>query len=419
MLLSRSRCVCLGREKNSSNNHMEWLRAHDKHLLVLSLAGKLVFSLHQEDTESLAICSLFAALTAKSSSPLRQVSGPGFKLVFVQRGDLLLVGKCPEPYSSRLLELELDLLYQHVLFHVTLPALEHLFRGNASYDLSGLLGGTDASNRELIAHAETELAVMLQALPVLALRGARQDLIHQLELARQDCAVFAYVISLHDQAPKFVCGLGPKQAKRRYSGVSNVTDFLLLASVAVKSAVMETWMPFCLPGFNNQGHLHCYSSALVKHKLFLVLCTSEPSLERFHLCAQRKVAFCNAVLLAGAWEETLDDEGVGLESSPALHFAIRLGAQYVESKSKGPSKGYLVKRYEGLGAGSREGEEKRLVWDVQMRDVAAYSQGKEMEVFAIFPPLTTPSAGQRALADIHQHAAQNRSRFFSLPEETA
>ncbi|KAH9255070.1 hypothetical protein BASA81_006829 [Batrachochytrium salamandrivorans] len=406
---------------------MEWLRKHEKHLLVLSLAGKLVFSLHQGETESLAICSMFAALAARSSSPLRQVSGHGFKLVFVMKGDLLLVGKCPESYSSELLKLELDLLYQHILFHVTLPALEHLFAGNASYDLSGLLGGTDGNNRELIAHSETELAVMLQALPVLALKAARQDLIHQLELARQDCAVFAYLISHQDQTPKFVCGLGPKQTKRRYSGVNNVTDFLLLASVAVKSAVMETWMPFCLPGFNNQGHLHCYSSALIEHKLFLVLCTSEPSLERFHLCAQRKVAFCKAMsLVRGEWDKILDNDldEVGLESSPALHFAIRLGRQYVESKSKGPGKGYLVKRYEALGivaaVGSREGgeEERRLVWDVQMRDVAAYSEGKEMEVFAIFPPLTTPSAGQRALADIHQHATQNKSRFFSLPEET-
>ena len=73
---------------------------------------------------------------------------------------------------NRLLTRQLELIYQHILFHVTAPALAHVFATNPGYDLSTLLGGTRNEVLGLIKHTHYHLDLALGATPVLRLSAA-------------------------------------------------------------------------------------------------------------------------------------------------------------------------------------------------------------------------------------------------------
>jgi len=96
----------------------------------------------------------------------------------------------------RYLVRQLDLLYQHVLFHVTAPALAHVFASNPSYDLSALLGGTESEAHGLIHEAHYNLSLLLDATPVQALSApSRKKLIALLETCCKGVALFGLVLS--------------------------------------------------------------------------------------------------------------------------------------------------------------------------------------------------------------------------------
>lgn len=442
--------ACKPTPKKAQKMEASWLTKHDKHLLVLSSAGKPVFTLHDDMFDGggggLAICSLFCAIASKTQNKLQEVCGARFKLVFKHRGELLLVGvtsSYPQMSTSAML-VELDLLYSHILFHVTLPALDHLFKTNPSYDLSHLLGGTDYAARMLVKCASVELGVMLKALPVLPLMrrpDLRGKICALLDAARKDCATFAFLIASppteeDNTRAMLVCGLGPKgkTTTSKYYGVHSTTDFLLLANFVLRSTqseVMETWTPLCLPDFNTNGHFHCYASSITDQPgLFLILCTTNPSLEHFHLCAQRKRDFSEALLalldkqqpLLQAYEENTPIDLFA--SKLALHVAVRISGQYVESKQAGlnsPFRNikaeYITARYESLKIHARTEDAARLVCDAQMRDLAVFSKERDMEIYALFPPLTAPSQVEHELAGIRTEVLKHKFELYSLPEQ--
>jgi len=105
---------------------------------------------------------------------------------------------CVSLRARRYLARQLDLLYQHVLFHVTAPALAHVFASNPSYDLSVLLGGTEGEAHGLIHEAHYNLSLLLDATPVQALSApSRRKLVALLETCCKGVALFGLVLSTH------------------------------------------------------------------------------------------------------------------------------------------------------------------------------------------------------------------------------
>jgi hypothetical protein len=272
-----------------------WIDAHSKHVVILSHAGKPVFSRYPYGDSGMAVIALIRGLAAKTQDQLRSLRSPSFCLVVLVKPHLILacVSKTREPvsYQRDLLEL----LYHHVIFHVTLPALGQLFSSNPGYDLGALLGGTQTEALGLIRGAHYDLNLLLRAIP--ARRCAnRHRLGELLEMASKPVAHFGVVMGLHDLGVLALYSAG-KQAKL------DPMDYLLLANFVKHAPQLrndaKTWTPLCLPKFNASGHLQAYAAPLAGMDLVLLLLTLDSSLDTFHLCSERHAILHDALVVNG------------------------------------------------------------------------------------------------------------------------
>ncbi|EOD28505.1 hypothetical protein EMIHUDRAFT_204396 [Emiliania huxleyi CCMP1516] len=192
-----------------------------RHLLVLSSAGKPIFSLQHGDETSVAdLAALVAAIVSfvqRGGDEIRHVRAGATSLAFLVRGPLYLVASssCGDtvPYLSR----QLAALHAQLLSVLT-SKVEEVFARNAGFDLRSLLGGTDRALQRMLRGATSSPSLLLQAPPAMrappALRG---ELTRRLRRNRPAPLLFAFA---DDQS--------------------------------------QSWLPLCLPHFNERGFLHAH-----------------------------------------------------------------------------------------------------------------------------------------------------------------
>ena len=90
-----------------------WLHSHRKHVLIISLAGKPVFSRHAYGDSGLAICALVRGLCAKTRDQLVAVSTPVFRMAVVIKPQLILVAISQTAEPVEYLTRQLELLHNH------------------------------------------------------------------------------------------------------------------------------------------------------------------------------------------------------------------------------------------------------------------------------------------------------------------
>ena len=458
-----------------------WLNSHPKHLLILTSAGKPVFSLHDDfGSSGLALCALIRALASKSGDKLQTVTGSrGLVMVFEQRGELLLVasqyllkdvngvnsdGKSLETMMVldegesecvELLRAQLDMLYLHVIFHVTRPALDSLFRNNPSYDLAGLLGGTEVEIRNLVRSGESELALGLDAIPTLPLPPTlRTSLVKALDAARDNFAVFGFLIA---KDGRLVAGVGPRMGKTRFGGMmAHTRNFLLLANFVRSNpqvASTQTWAPLCMPLFDDSGHFQVYGSSVspgVSGRLFFLLLIADTSLVHFHEASTRCSSFADKMKTQ---LQTVEDQ-LAVEVSPddllgdtlrqqikpssrPLHVVLRVtnkdqqSSQFFETQKSSPlnpfpptesNRGwhYLLKRYSTIRFKALEDPSCKLVYDARTRDAVLWyresaGMDSELEILAQFPPLANQTQVSLVAGRLKAYAQKEHSRLFCFP----
>jgi hypothetical protein len=304
----------------------------------------------------------------------------------------------------------------------------NLFERNPSYDLGNLLGGTEIEARNLLHMSENELSVALNAIPVFPLPyDTRLLLLDALDEAREDVAPFALLLG---KDGSFVAGLGPRTKKSKFgSFLTHSMDFLLLSNFVnggPHAIGMETWTPLCLPLYDDSGHFHAYCAG-VSEGVFLLLLTTDPSLDRFHEASKRKIAFVERMKT----QLEFVSEKLKLISSPedfdaksAFHVCVRMSSkdgssQYYESK-KSPSSSpldlskhreYLVKRY----ASVRGNGESKLIWDARLRDAVIYYQEVDLEIICLFPPLFPQTSAAFVVQKVKSFVNKNKNILFCFP----
>jgi hypothetical protein len=443
-----------------------WLTSFSKQLFILTSAGKPVFSLHDSfGTNGLAICALIRAISAKTLDRLEIIHGKeNLKIIFVYKSELLLVcSSIPgatlgdegdmedsEQESVQFIQSQLELLYLHILFHVTKPALVNLFAKNSAYDLSTLLGGTEVEARNLIEFSEHELTLMLDAIPTVTLPiEMRLSILEALDQCRENLAPFAFLINKDGM---LIAGCGPRRPqnyrKSKFGPMLPYSkNFLLLANFIRSTPQLlstQMWTPLCFPLFDDSGHFQVYCSSVSadddSEQLFLLLLTTDQSLENFHECSRRRDIFKSKInvesIITKISRSQLSCEDI-FEHSPTnkvFHMVIRAATkdehstQYVESK-KSPSfacpidlhvspKGrrYLVRRYSNLRLQAESDASFRMIVDAKPRDSAFFYREAELEIMGLFPPLATQAEMVQALAKIKAYVQKNKQHLFCFPQ---
>jgi len=156
--------------RNGSNNSIEAPKEHStmkSNYLVLSDAGKLIFSHYGDDVSLCTICGLIQTLRATtlnseslSFGDIQCINTDSSLLVFMSVGPITLVAlsfKDSEGFCDTVdyLRLKLECIYSAIIFTLT-DEVQYMLLNDPQLDISYLLGSTNTKIRNLLDEMDLE-----------------------------------------------------------------------------------------------------------------------------------------------------------------------------------------------------------------------------------------------------------------------
>lgn len=233
-----------------------------KHFLILSSAGKPVWSRHGNDqliTSSIAVIQTIISFYQDVSDSLKGFTAGGARFVILSKGSLNFVAISCLGESDQQLRVQLEALYMQILSTLTLPVLERMFKTRASTDLRRPLQGTEKLLSALAdGFTRGSPSTLLQALECLKLRKAHRNVINNTLLkVKASHLLYGLIVA----GGRLVSVVRPRKHSLHPGDLQLIFNMLFEAG-SVRAGGGENWIPLCLPGFNNTGYVYMYVSFL-------------------------------------------------------------------------------------------------------------------------------------------------------------
>ncbi|SCZ88089.1 BZ3500_MvSof-1268-A1-R1_Chr2-1g04181 [Microbotryum saponariae] len=256
-------------ESDKASTEQEAIELTPRRYFILSSAGKLIFTTDLDDEEATGYVGVMQAIIsifADEGDKLRYVDAGKMKIAFVLKAPLYLVCISDWGEPEFVLRTHLDYLYLQVLSIVTYSQLSGIFSKRSNFDLRRLMQGTEPFFHHLVKTLQTSFAILTSSLEVYRIdQGTREEVAKALlpskhkPQAQSLGLLYAFVIS----SGRIVTLLRPTRH------TIHPTDLHLLLSTISSSTTFqapdsESWIPVCLPRFNNKGFLHAYISYLTQ-----------------------------------------------------------------------------------------------------------------------------------------------------------
>lgn len=241
--------------------HALW-KSKRKHFLILSAAGKPIYTRHGSDaiiSSYVGIIQTVISAYSGNNDQLRSFQADSTLFVILSQNNLFLVGITSLPESEAQVRVQLEALYMQILSTLTLPTLTHLFSVRPSTDLRRPLEGTEVLLSSLAdSFTRGSPSTLLSALECLKLRKSSRSVINNTMIkARVDDLLYGLVVA----GGRLVSVIRPKKHSLHPSDLQLIFNMLFEAE-GIKAGGGESWVPICLPGFNNTGYLYMYVSFL-------------------------------------------------------------------------------------------------------------------------------------------------------------
>ncbi|RAL16251.1 guanine nucleotide exchange factor MON1 [Aspergillus homomorphus CBS 101889] len=241
---------------------LERWKAKRKHYLILSAAGKPIWTRHGDGgliSTYIGVIQTIISFYEGSKDPLRSFSAGDTKFVIVTKGPLYLVAISRLLESDTQLKLQLEALYMQILSTLTLPSLTHLFSVRPSTDLKRPLQGSETLLSTLAdSFTKGSPSTLLSALECLKIRKSHRQAINNTLLKTK---VSSLLYGLVVAGGRLVNVVRPKKHSL-HPGDLQLLFNMIFEAEAVKAGGGESWIPVCLPGFNSSGYLYMYVSFL-------------------------------------------------------------------------------------------------------------------------------------------------------------
>lgn len=233
-----------------------------KHYLILSSAGKPIYSRHGDQNlvnGYIGIIQTIISFYEGANDPLKGFTAGGARFVINTEGPLYFVAISKLGESDSQLRTQLEALYMQILSTLTLPTLTHLFTNRPSTDLRRPLQGTEPLLSSLAdTFTKGSASALLSALECLKIRKSERHVINNALLKnRTDKLLYGLIVA----GGRLVSVIRPKRHSLHPSDLQLIFNMLFEAG-GVKAGGGENWIPLCLPGFNNKGYLYMYVSFL-------------------------------------------------------------------------------------------------------------------------------------------------------------
>jgi hypothetical protein len=232
---------------------------HQKHVFVLSLSGKPIYSRYGKEDKLVNLFGIMQALVSivqDEKDNLRSVVAGRHRFVFVCRGPLVLVAVSKLKLSENQLALQLKYTYNQILSVLTNTQLQQIFDSNPGFDLRHLLQGSEKFIDSILNMMDSDPSFVLAGTRCLALPVPyRQTISGILSQCRTKDILFIILVA----EGTLVTYAAPKEYALTPMDIHLILN-LVHASTSFRSA--ESWTPICLPKFNDTGFLHAHVSYL-------------------------------------------------------------------------------------------------------------------------------------------------------------
>ena len=237
-------------------------RSKLKHFLILSSAGKPIYSRHGDDqlvTNYVGVVQTIISFYQGAKDSLKNFTAGDVRFVVMSKGPLNLVAISRLGESDAQLRAQLEALYMQVLSTLTLPNMERMFSNRPSMDLRRPLQGTETLLSALAdGFTRGSPSSLLSALECLRLRRTHRQVINNSMLkVKSPNLLYGLIVA----GGKLVSVVRPKKHSLHPGDLELIFNMLFEAR-GVKAGGGENWIPICLPGFNNTGYLYMYVSFL-------------------------------------------------------------------------------------------------------------------------------------------------------------
>ena len=233
-----------------------------KHFIILSSAGKPIWTRHGNDqivTSYVGVVQTLISFYQDNSDELRCFVTADVTFVVMTRGSLHLVAISHLDESTTQLRVQLEALYMQILSTLTLPVMERMFKNRASTDLRRPLQGTEKLLSALSdGFTRGSPSTLLSALECLKLRKSQRNVINNSMLkAKRKDLLYGLLVA----GGRLVSVVRPRKHSLHPGDLHLIFNMLFEAG-SVKAGEGESWIPLCLPGFNNTGYVYMYVSYL-------------------------------------------------------------------------------------------------------------------------------------------------------------
>ncbi|KAF2229134.1 DUF254-domain-containing protein [Viridothelium virens] len=241
---------------------MAQFRSKLKHFLILSSAGKPIYSRHGDDqlvTNYIGVVQTIISFYQGAKDGLKGFTAGDVRFVIMSKGPLNLVAISQLGESDAQLRAQLEALYMQILSTLTLPNMERMFSNRPSIDLRRPLQGTETLLSALAdGFTRGSPSSLLSALECLRLRKTHRQVINNSMLkVRSQNLLYGLIVA----GGKLVSVIRPKKHSLHPGDLELIFNMLFEAE-GIKAGGGENWIPICLPGFNNTGFLYMYVSFL-------------------------------------------------------------------------------------------------------------------------------------------------------------
>ena len=237
-------------------------QAKRKHFLILSSAGKPIYSRHGDDnliSGYIGIIQTIISFYEGAQDQLKGFTAGEARFVVMSQGSLYLVAISKLGESDSQLRVQLEALYMQILSTLTLPNLTHLFSNRPSTDLRRPLQGTEPLLSALAdSFTRGSVPTLFSALECLKIRKSHREVINN-TLLQKRCESLLYGLVV--AGGRLVSVVRPRRHSLHPSDLRLIFNMLFEAE-GVKAGGGENWIPLCLPGFNKNGYLYMYVSFL-------------------------------------------------------------------------------------------------------------------------------------------------------------
>ncbi|KAJ6229540.1 sand protein-related [Anaeramoeba flamelloides] len=252
--------------------HDEKWRNHKKHYLVLTQAGKPIYTRYGSDSKlSSFICvpQALVAFVIDLGDEIKCLKADKHNIVFDIRGPIILVCVSKLDESTEQIKKQLKYLHSQIIFFLSIRGTEML-NDRPHLDLRSYLGGTTKFFDSLI-HRMNSYDFITDSIKYLKLKPSIREKVAS-ALRETKFKFLRFAILLTDSGIIHLT-----QTKKK---PISTHDLFLLQNFSQDPAFRpnEIWSPLCLPDYNSKAFVHAYLNYIdKKQKICLLLISLDPT----------------------------------------------------------------------------------------------------------------------------------------------